>query len=515
MPLDHAGTHEKAFDAMRGAILDRDAARLAGLFHDMATSGNKALPAAVSTVMEAEAPYIQVPNHINLRDGALFLVNNDHTILGLRSSVDLMPYLPEAYRMLPVMQAVWYVPAGLDIWNQLLGKYPGRYATMKGLHVPPPDYGPTVWIADARPIREGNTVQERLDAYMLATMTGQVERSYGMFLDLAADPDTRAQLADLIVFLGMIDVQDTVIGRKARNTGHKGIRARAITGLADFCGWDHAHGVFYAGVPDMAVGPQYYSLYDMVCVMLAGAFPDGGKSLPETNRTELTAEQVEAFIPLVVDGEQQDLFDQITAFLKAGVSIRSIGDALQIATTELSLRNTVARAYTDVIHPADYCGTGNWWLRATKNPYQVRVLYLMANFINDTARSNNWRENVLARELGGVRVANADPAAMLRELDEAIMAFDVPRATALAHAYLDSGADRRAYMEAVAVTGCKFQDDPHHQKTLHTHFQEYENNSTHLRDRLLLAPIRTLAGWPKMPGERECYARFMSDWVGR
>jgi hypothetical protein len=24
---------------------------------------------------------------------------------------------------------------------------------------------------------------------------------------------------------------------------------------------------------------------------------------------------------------------------------------------------------------------------------------------------------------------------------------------------------------------------------------------------------RLLAGWPKMPGERECYARFMKEWI--
>jgi len=25
--------------------------------------------------------------------------------------------------------------------------------------------------------------------------------------------------------------------------------------------------------------------------------------------------------------------------------------------------------------------------------------------------------------------------------------------------------------------------------------------------------VRILAGWPKMPGERDCYARFMRDWI--
>jgi hypothetical protein len=26
-------------------------------------------------------------------------------------------------------------------------------------------------------------------------------------------------------------------------------------------------------------------------------------------------------------------------------------------------------------------------------------------------------------------------------------------------------------------------------------------------------PPRLLAGWPKMPGERDCYARFEREWI--
>jgi hypothetical protein len=89
----------------------------------------------------------------------------------------------------------------------------------------------------------------------------------------------------------------------------------------------------------------------------------------------------------------------------------------------------------------------------------------------------------------------------------------VPRTTALAHAYLKSGADRKAYQAAVAVTACKFQDDPHNQKITHSSFEEHAHNSTHLKDRLLLASARLLAGWPKMPGERDCYARFTKEWI--
>jgi hypothetical protein len=93
------------------------------------------------------------------------------------------------------------------------------------------------------------------------------------------------------------------------------------------------------------------------------------------------------------------------------------------------------------------------------------------------------------------------------------MALDFPHATAVANAYLKSGADRRAYMETVALCACRFQDDPHNQKITISTFEEYGHNSTHLKDRLLLATPRLLAGWVKMPGERDCFARFEKEWI--
>ncbi len=152
-------------------------------------------------------------------------------------------------------------------------------------------------------------------------------------------------------------------------------------------------------------------------------------------------------------------------------------------------------------------------MRTSDNPYQPRVLYLMANFVNDVARSNKLSRSVLEGERAGFDAGGRTPAALLEELDAAILAYDVPRTCAVADAYLKSGADRMAFQATLALTACKFQDDPHNQKITHSAFEEYAHNSTHLRDRLLLAAARLLAGWPKMPGERECYARFMEEWI--
>ena len=150
---------DKAFDLLTDAILERDQTRTTDLFFRMVSREGRSLADALSLVTAAEAPFIQVPSHVNVRDGQIVLVNNDHTILGLRTSTDLTSVVPEPYRLLPLLQSVWYIPAGLDIWNQLLGRYPGRYATMKGMNVPPPSYGPVVWNEDQAPIVEAGTVE--------------------------------------------------------------------------------------------------------------------------------------------------------------------------------------------------------------------------------------------------------------------------------------------------------------------------------------------------------------------
>ena len=504
---------DKSFDLLTAAILERDQPRTTDLFFRMVTQDGRSIGEALSIVTEAEAPFIQVPSHINVRDGQITLINNDHTLLGLRASTFLMPYLPEKYRLLPLLQSVWYIGAGLDIWNQLLARYPGRYAAMKGITVPPPDYGPVVWQQDEAPIREKGSVEERLHNHMIATVSGDARRSYGLFLGLAEEPAIRPQLKDQLEFLGLIDLQDTIRGRKARNTGHKALRARAVTDLADYIGWDDAHGVYYMGVPDMAVGPLYYSLYDSVCVRLTAAFSDAGTSLSETNRTPLGAREVEEMVEALMVADAEAIAELITGHLQNGRSIQSLGDTIQIGAAELILRTTVARQFTNGQHPFDYCNVANNWLRNTASPYRARILYLMASFVNDSAHENKLFEAVTEREIAAFKAPSRSPEAWLGELDEAIMALDAPRATATADACLQSGADRKAYMATVALAASRFQDDPHNQKICVSSFEEYAHNSTHLRDRLLLASARLLAGWTKMPGERDCYARFMKEWV--
>ena len=155
-----------------------------------------------------------------------------------------------------------------------------------------------------------------------------------------------------------------------------------------------------------------------------------------------------------MEADTDTVWNLLTAHLKNGKSITSLGDTIQIGAAELILRTTVPRQFTNGQHPFDYCNVANNWMRTSNNPHQPRILYLMASFINDVAHENKLQSPVLEKEGAGYDFAGRAPDALLRELDEAIMALDFPRATALANTYLQSGADRRAYQGVVALAAC-------------------------------------------------------------
>src|SRR5262245_17068574 len=92
---------DKCFDLLTEAILERDQPRTTDLFFQMVARQGRAPSDALSVVTAAEAPFVQVPSHINVRDGQITLINNDHTILGLRTAASLASFLPAPYRLLP------------------------------------------------------------------------------------------------------------------------------------------------------------------------------------------------------------------------------------------------------------------------------------------------------------------------------------------------------------------------------------------------------------------------------
>src|SRR5207244_1207709 len=162
----------------------------------------------ISEAVRIHAPYTHVPYHERIDDGYVNFVNNDHCLLSARATVNLTRLMPEECAGLPMAQTIWYIPTGLDIWNQKILKAPGHYARAPGWSMPP---------------------------------------------------------------------------------GPPPIRARATVELGNALGWDNAHNVVYAGALDIAVGPRWYSTYEMACNVIkiflekqaVSAIPYGGASPQE------------------------------------------------------------------------------------------------------------------------------------------------------------------------------------------------------------------------------------------
>src|SRR6202011_5914011 len=131
---------------------------------------------------------------------------------------------------------------------------------------------------------------------------------------------------------------------------------------------------------------------------MANEFPDGGISLKETNQTPLSPAEVEDMVRQMMEADADTVWNLLTAHLKNGKSIRSLGDTIQIGAAELILRTTVPRQFTNGQHPFDYCNVANTWMRTSNNPYQPRILYLMANFINDVAPENKLFSSVIEQD---------------------------------------------------------------------------------------------------------------------
>ena len=202
-----------------------------------------------------------MPYHERIDDGFVNFVNNDHCLLSARATLNLVNMLPPEAAGLPMAQTVWYIPTGLDIWNQKILKAPGHYA--RGGKLPPgPPPAPVVHWPDQESERLEGPLHERLGHWLTLVQRGQVLEAYRVFLGLMEEPEHRREVLAELVFAGLIDVQDRMLHNRSYTTGHKAYRARSTVELGDAIGWDRAHPVLYAGALDMGVGPRWYSTYE-------------------------------------------------------------------------------------------------------------------------------------------------------------------------------------------------------------------------------------------------------------
>ena len=505
-----------------------DALILDGKFHEateafcqLASAGH-AIDDLTLHVLGTASPYLQVPAHEKLLDNGEFRnVNYDHAMLGVRAGMRLSPWLSTVEKNLGIVQGMYYIPQGLDVWAQLECGFPGHYAREQE-KCAEEDLGHELacHFEDRDPLIEG-TVDERFDRMFQALTQGDKVTSYRLFLGLADEPEHRERLRDTMLFAAIIDQQEYNSFRRVRHIGHKAIRARAMFDLADWVGWERAKPFFYCGVPDICNAPIFHSLYDHACFLLNLHFKGGQFDLMEKNTAPLAEADQDRLRDLIMTGDPTAVADAISGFLKQGVAPRYIGDVVNIAHATHSvarLRSPIA--YTVPMHSFDYANVVNFWLRNFKNKHQVKAIYLSAWFVTDTIHEvdsypdfpgatkpdpdsrGDWAQAIATEEL-------------LAELEVAIADQDPSRAVALVrvwnarHDPKQEGA-RDELIRMLAHCAGKYQGDAHIFRNATSVIEEYQLNtaSAERKDILFEFWAHFLSFYMKRTLDTDCYDMY-------
>lgn len=492
-------------------ILNRDQPGALNVLIDLARSG-RPLAELLSEAVRIHGPYTNVPFHQRLDDGLVKFVNNDHCLLSVRAALRLTNLMPSAFEYLPVAQTIWYLPTGLDPWNQLLGKAPGHYTRMYKLDVkasPPP---PEVHWPDQPPLQTEGSLDERLNYWLTLVQRSEVVLAYRVFLGLLADASDaeRRKILSHLVFAGLINVQDRMLFNRSYTTGHKAYRARATVELGDLFGWSNAHPLVFAGVPDLAVGPHWYSSYEMagaVCQTLL----DGRDHDLRDNQGMLDASEQARLEDVVLHSYEPEWQYHVADLLKAGKGPRQIVDVIQVAAAQLMLECGAPENYSMPQHVTEYCNTLRWYFDAFDHPHQVKLLFVAAGMVNTAAHNQAADPKNGPRTIQHVRgIEDWDRPRLLGRLHQALLARNSDESLALVRGYLSNGFGATPLVQLLATAAAEFGNDPHNQEICLGLLEDY-GKSTALesgRERLLLGSVMNLTGYRKYGDPLEAYQRF-------
>jgi hypothetical protein len=520
--ISSAPKPEALYGKLEDRILARDQEGASEVYYELARQKRPASE-IVAEAVRIHAPYTHVPYHERIEDGYVNFVNNDHCLLSARAGLDLARMVPADCAALPLAQTIWYIPTGLDIWNQKILKAPGHYARAPGWTPPPgPPPMPEIAWPDQEPERLDGPLQERLDHWMTLVHRGRVLEAYRVFLGLIDNPAERPAALAQLLHAGLMDVQDRALYNRSYTTGHKGFRARATVELGNKLGWDKAHDVVYAGALDVAVGPRWYSTYEMACNVVkiflekeaVHAVPYSGASPQELailadNKEPLSREEAAALERAIIREPEPGFLELLCKYLEAGKSPRHILDALQTASAQVILETLGNTNFSLPQHCFEYLNSLAWFFDNFRHKQQVKLLILAASYLNRAA----WHQKGIGdAEPKTVRApAGADklaPEQILDRIDAAVLALDGPEGAAWTEAYIESGADRKPLVERLALLACRMGNDPHNQEIGQVLLEDWAKNRSPDRDRLLLACAHHTAAHRKYGDPFACARRF-------
>jgi hypothetical protein len=489
-------------------ILARDQVGASQVLYALLTQG-RPVTEILSETVRIHAPYTHVPYHQRLDDGVVRFVNNDHCLLSERVSLPLMSMVRPELRLLPLAQSVWYIPTGLDPWNQLLGRAPGHYTRLYEIDVSQEPPAPEAHWPDQEPLRLDGPLRERLNHWLTLVQRGEVLTSYRVFLGLMEDDANRRQVLAHLAFAGLIDVQDRMLHNRSYTTGHKAYRARATIELGEALGWAAAaHSVLYAGVPDMAVGPRWHSTYEMGCNVVQNLLDGRDQELLRQDAPLTPAEEA-MLVDVIVRQREPSVIEALVALLRAGRAPRRILDAIQVAAAQVILETGHPNNFSMSQHGYEYCNTLGWFYDTFDHPHRLKLLFVAASFINRAAdhqasTPNNGRRAITPP--AGVK--SLSPSQLLERLDQTLLALQPDEAVDLTAAYLEAGFDRAPLLQALATAACKLGNDPHNQELGLCLLEDFRHSTAADRDRLLLASAKHTAGHRKYGDPLEAYRRF-------
>jgi hypothetical protein len=517
------------YDRLEDRCLMRDQKGASDVYYELVRAG-RPLNEIVAEGVRIHAPYTHVPYHERMDDGYPNFVNNDHCLLSARATLNLNRMLPSHLAMLPMAQTIWYIPTGLDIWNQKIDKAPGHYTRHRGnqgeIEAPP---APVVYWPDQEAIAQTGPLNERLNNWMTLVHRGQVIEAYRVFLGLMQNTAERKEVLAEMVFAGLIDVQDRVLYNRSYTTGHKAYRARSTVEIGNALGWDNAHHVVYAGALDIAVGPRWYSTYEVACnyikMMIEGetlrAIPYGGVSEAELallrNKEPVNQQEAAELSNAVLRHGEIETLEALTKLLKAGKDPRRVLDVLQIAVGQIVLETRDPNAFNMPHHCYEYHNTTAWFYDNFNHPRRLRLLYMAAMFANRVAYNQQGLGEVHpvpSQVPSGAGALTADQ--ILERVDIAILALNGDEAIGWTQAYCDNVADRDRLVQRIALAACRLGNDPHNQEIAQCMLMDFGTNRQPDRDKLLLAAAYHTAmhrkyGDPQEPSRRFGHAMGIAE----
>jgi hypothetical protein len=516
------------YSRLEERVLDRDQVGASAVFYDVVRAG-RPLHEMLRETVRIHAPYTHVPYHQRIDGGVVRFVNNDHCLLSARTALRLRRFVGKDFQFLPLAQTVWYVPTGLDPWNQLLGKMPGHYSrrgrSMREDRDPEPPPRPTVHWDDQQPLYLDGTLDERLDQWLTLVQRGEVVQAYRVFLGLLEEGEgSRDRVLAQLVFAGLIDVQDRMVFNRSYTTGHKSYRARATVELAEAVGWENAHAVIYAGVPDIAVGPRWYSNYEMageVAWIQLAEEPERQRSsigpTPElpperrllANEAPLTQSESDMLLYALTKAPEPAYIEAISALLLAGKSPRQIVDVCQVAAARLVLETGDPRNFSMSQHCYEYTNTLGWFFDRFDHPHRLKLLYVAGSFLAQTAHwlrstpGNAEANTTPSREADGLSATQ-----VLQRLDDAMVRRSPAESVSWVRAYQEAGYPSAGLVRTLGLGAAKQGNDTHNQELGLCFLEDYEKSSSRHRDVLLQGCAQHTAGHIKYGDSLEPYRRF-------